>query len=865
MSIRDLSRYFRDKNILFPLVLVVINILLWYPALKFWFFLSWEQYYLVGICGAKFNFICMMQSHGILYLINYKLFGWNATGWYLTAIILFTITVLLLYKLADLITKNTTIAFITAALFSANVAHNDVVNFGSFTGHYALIFASLLLGIFAYRRFSLAFESKKNVSAIFWYLLMLLSYSLGLFVREAALVFPFWVLFFELFSKGFRLSGKYFFKLVKIFTPLGVFSIGYIFLRQKYGGSPNDLIDAMVQLRMALLAQGLYGQYVWRGVLAFGKFAGSHLIPYPIMNIIREFIGRFFYPPTVNSYFFSVAGIGYTALLVSLIWFYRKIKKTRNLLLFSFLWFLVPTIFFSFAFSIDDYALVQPYGLDTTRWRYFAFFGTVLFWITIFWQIYKDVIKKGKVSIKKIQYFFLGAALVIASVNFYYLRLEQKARYLSVYKPARDFYTSFFQNFKVLPKDYIFYLAQGSNPLGDYILEWYFTRQAYYPYLTEDRGREFGAGYMGMLLERFLNGSANFNSTFFLDYDVSKGVINRTEEARKVILNQREYAYPLKKKVETLSKQELAKKGEHQVDITLDPKLHVEIPYKFEVSMRARRLSGSSSVDYTPIQKAFLETYARNRINYLEIVEVTVCATAPAGSQGKPATHLVKEHLVDGNINSRSLWAADCRPAWIVLDLGRVKRIGAIGFNGIDVGPYLPSDYTIFVSMDNKEWEKVVTVDRNELPQRIDKFPKVATARYVKFEVGQTSQGGMATISEIEVFDEASLPVLEFYGNDLSKLIEDSRNFGQGYMRFSWETDPDNDPPGKELVNKSTYVPIKLDGFEHRYVVEPNEGEFYSSGGQFLKRFITSLHLDFVGPPSSIEVTSVRAIPKFPI
>ncbi len=862
MSRCDIFKKLKEKKFAFPFVLIVLNALLWYPALKFWFFLGWEQSYLIGICGGKFNFICMMQSHGILYLINYKLFGWNATGWYLTAIILFTTSVLLLYKLVDLIAKNKTIAFITAVLFSANVAHNDIVNWGSFTGHYALIFVSLLLGIFAYRQFSFALESKKKARTVFWYLLMLLAYSFGLFIREVALVFPFWILFFELLSKGFRFSGKYFIKLIKIFAPLGVFSLGFLLLRLEYGGSPHDLIDAMVQLRMALLAQGLYGEYIWRGILAFGKFAASHLIPYPLMNIVREFVAGIFSPQIVRYYFFSVAGIAYTVLLIFLIWVFRKVKTTRNLLLFSFLWFVIPTVFYSFAFSIDDYALVQPYGLDTTRWRYFAFFGTVLFWVTVFWKLYNDFSKTGRNARKKARQIVFLAIALVTSVNFYFLRIEQKERYLTVYKPAREFYTSFLRTFKTLPKDYVFYLTQGSSPLGDYIFEWYFIRQAYYPYLTEDRGREFGAGYFGMLLERFLDGTANIYSTYFLDYNYDKGVIVRTEEAKNVIFGQRSYTYSVNKSVNTSSVEDLEEKDGHQIDIDLNPGIHVETPYVYEITVNTTPFLGRTLEDYSASKIAALRNYTTDRLDFLKNVKVSVCATAPAGSQGKPATHLVKKHITDGNISSRSLWIADCRPAWVILDLGKTKRVGAIAFNSLSIGPHLGTDYLISLSNDGETWTDVISVEQNDKAQRIDKLPEVVGARYVKFTVMQTSEGGMATFAELQVLDETSLPVLEFYGDDFEKLIKESRNFGSAYMRFSWQTDPDNDPPGQELVNKSTFIPVATSGYR-TYTIEPNEGEFYSGGGQFLKRLVTSIHLDFVGEPANIKVLSVKAVPKF--
>ena len=60
-------------------------------------------------------------------------------------------------------------------------------------------------------------------------------------------------------------------------------------------------------------------------------------------------------------------------------------------------------------------------------------------------------------------------------------------------------------------------------------------------------------------------------------------------------------------------------------------------------------------------------------------------------------------------------------------------------------------------------------------------------------------------------------------------------------------------------------MPYNIDGIRTSYTFEPNEGEYFSATGQFLSRYITDLHLDFSGLPSSITIHEVRILPKYKI
>ena len=96
---------------MFIFILIFSNLLVWYPVLNFWFFQGWEATWLLGNCGYNFSPICIMQGHSLLYFIDYKVFGWNPWGWYLTSLILHIVVTILIYFFIKRITKNNLFAF----------------------------------------------------------------------------------------------------------------------------------------------------------------------------------------------------------------------------------------------------------------------------------------------------------------------------------------------------------------------------------------------------------------------------------------------------------------------------------------------------------------------------------------------------------------------------------------------------------------------------------------------------------------------------------------------------------------------------------------------------------------------------------
>jgi hypothetical protein len=863
---------------LFPyLFLIILNAFAWYPVLNFWFFRAWEQSWLIGVCGYNFTIVCLMRGHGFLYLVNYLLFGWNPTGWYLTAIILHTIAVLLIFRFTNFLVHNRVFAFIVALLFSISIAHNDVVNWGSFEGLYALMMIVFLSGIFCYLRF----KKEKTNKRYIWYFLTIMIFLFGLFVRESAILLPIFLVLTEMFllfntggidknvakkTKQQKTQAKndidilytYVRSYLPAMVPFFLLIIVYLLFRSWYGGAPHDQVDAMVQLRGALITQGKYGEYIWRGLLALGKFAAVHIIPYPLANIVRDKLFAHFPDQSINLYLFPLVGFAYMLVQIVLIGIFWKKRTVRNILLFSFAWFVIPTIFFSFAFSITDYMLAGAYQWDSSRWRYFALFGTLVFWVTVCYTVYELVIQKRLISRIAAMRIGLSLVAIYAAINFGLLRTIQNEMYFTTFKPPREFYTTFLKEFKTLPKEYIFYTYPFASPLNDFMSEWYYLRKTYYSYLSAERGREFSEGQLSMVLERFKNHTADPEKTFYLDYNPRDGLLNNTSVVRKILASQKEDLYSIDTSVTSLPFASLQKMKKHQIDIALKNPIHVETPYEYEVT-----LSGTPSNIQENDER--LSSYARDREDFLKNMRVNVCKTAPVGSAGTAADYLLPKHMIDGNFGRRSLWVADCKPAWLLLDLSAEKKIGGIAFYTGDNATNIPFDYSIETSTDAHTWRQAANIKGNTSIQRIHLFENAISARYIRITVTQTTEGQMTMLDEVEPINENDVSLAREYRDDFRKLVHNSYDYGTGIMRFFWETEPNNWQPEETIDKNSFYVPFTLDGSQQTVLIEPNENEYYSTSEQFLKRMITKLHVDFTGQPGEIYVESVKVKPKYSV
>lgn len=403
-----------DKKNVF--LILTVGVLAWFPTLNFWFFKAYEATWLMSV--TPHTFFNLLKGHAFLYFLDLKLFGWNPVGWYATGIILHLIAAVLFYVFIKNLTKNYIIAFISSLIFVASSAYIDVVAWGSFNSYYPLLLSLMLISLYLFNQF--LFKKK-----IWQYAGSMLFLFLGFFVRETGLVLVPLLTIFDLTqtfvypSRKKQSHREILLELKKIIlrqVPVYLIFIAFYFLRSWYGGVAGDHVDSLVKWRIRLIEDGLYLQLLWAMILTSGKLIAPQIIPYPVLNFVREGFLTIVSKQAIGVYFFSFIGLIFYGVLGLLTFNLRKNRQIFSFLVFFLSWIGVFSLFVSLAVPSDTASLLDKYDWILMRYRYFAYAGTAGVFGIIIYLIFEKMKKRLK-NPKKIARFVV-VLFVVANVAF---------------------------------------------------------------------------------------------------------------------------------------------------------------------------------------------------------------------------------------------------------------------------------------------------------------------------------------------------------------------------------------------------------------------------------------------------------------
>lgn len=826
-------------NIKYLVAIIIVGALAWYQTLSFWFFKAYEATWLSGI--APYNIVNLIKAHAFLYFLDWKLFGWNPWGWYATSLVFHLLASILLFSFIFLISKNKILSFISSLIFVANTSYNDVLTWGSFNSYYPLLLIWMLSLLITFIKY-------KETGKLYFLTLSVAFAVLGFFTRETGIIIvPLLTTYDLIFSKNLK-EKKNILNILKRQAPFYFALIGFFIIRSFYGGTIGDTADSNVKLQMKFVQDGLYVEYAKTAFLTFGKLIPPQLIPYPILNFSREYLSRFVYFEFINTYYFSILGLilfaGFWAIWLKL----RKSKEYAKIFLFFLVWLGTFSLFVSLVIPHTPEVLARAYEYNTMRYRYFAFIGTSILlasFLTIFFK------KRSKIIMFLI-------VLVVIIVNLLMIwRIEQKV-YAFAYKPQKEFYTAFKNYFPTLPKESVFYIYPHASGLGDYLLEWYLIKEQSYPNLV---GQPFSVeSQMIAVMDKIKKGKIKLSHVFFLDYDQKLGLLDKTSYVKNVLRSQKDYQINISNPKENYFTGEL--KGPP-----------VELPYDLLMSLFFRHKDKFIGSQPDSSRLRALVDYSVERDGYLNSVSISTAYTASQRA-GEPFFHTLPSHLIDGNIGSRSRWIADSWRPWVQVDLGKKEEIIGVVWGSQD-GTRSPATYSFFASEDGKTWNKIKSVKNFNKAKSIDIFDKPIMARFIKMEIYTTSGGDFVLLDEFEVLNSNVNKILEFY-KDREELLNDVFNIFNfvanqedlDYMRdkgltthwarLAWETDTTTSIQNYQFL----YFPYRIDASNQKIVLELPEMEIYSGAGEFFKKHITSISLDFGTIPFIINVGSLRLVPR---
>lgn len=839
-----------SKNAKCLALIVAVGVLAWYQVLGFWFFKGYEALWLMG--NYPHNLVNLLRGHSFLYYLDWKVFGWNPWGWYLTSLSLHIVASIILFYLVLTLTKHRILSFVAALIFVANTTYNDVLTWGSFNSYYPLILVWILLALLTFYKF-------KETNRFFFLGASIIFSLLAFFTRETGIIVVPLITFFDVLFSGSLKNKKTLIVICRRQVPFYIALIAFFIIRSWYGGMPGDSADENVKLQMRLVQDGLYLEYAKASFLTFGKLLPPLIIPYPFLNFIRDVVSRFVYFEFVNVYFFPILGWIFYVGFGLIIYLLRKNKEYFRFLLFFWFWIGIFSLFVSLAIPNTHGVLVRAYEYSTMRYRYFAFVGTsVLFGILMVIAYTKLA---SYMSAKNARLIITHIVLGVIILNLVLIWGIEQEIYKLYYKPAKEFYSKLHSSYPTLPKKTTFYLYPHAVGLGDYFGEWFLTKDTSYPSLVGEPFRI--ESQMVAVLDKINKGKMHLSDVLFFDYDMQRGLIDRTQDARNLIANQKEYVVPITQIKDNLYSTKIFKGPE------------VEFPYILEVQIDfiTKNLFVGKRPDSSRFQA--LVDYNVGRIRYLNTVTIDT-ATTMSQRVGEPFFFVLPHNLIDGNTGHRSSWIADSWTPWVQVDLGKTMEIIAVSWGSQNGLSRVPATYSILVSKDKKTWEKVKEVKNNTKSTSIDVFDKPVAARYVKMETHTTSGGDFVLLDEFDVIGTTAKEILNFY-QDRDGLLRDSRDIFQFvsssqdieyaqakgltsyWGKLSWET---NIALPAEYNTQYVYFPYTIDNSNKKILIQIPEGEIFSVSGFFLNKYITSITLDFGITPFILRVDSVQLLPK---
>ncbi len=854
-----INRLEEKKSFCF-LILSVIILIAFYKVLNYPFNANREIGWIIQLTGRDFSFISLMKSHGFISYINYLLFGINPSGWYLTGIIIHILATYLIFIFASAVLESRKTGFVVSLLFSISTAWHDAVTIGSAYSMYPAQLFLFLGFLFFYRKFRLY----KN---IYFYVISLLIYFVIIPVRDSGIFF---ILIFFIYDVSYHLQ-KELFTLIKNlivqrskrthfrkniillsgkvlqwilpWIPFVLITVFFIFLRQWYGGSPYDFNDHRARLTLKLLSEKDYFTYFRYGILGFFYYLPTHIIPYPLLNVLRDVLMTFSQNSFFTAYLVPFLGFIYYLILVLITLKSRK-KNYFHHLLFGLSFLTISTLFYSFAITLTESDFSQSFGYDEHRWRYVPFFGSVFF-LTVFFShvLGKRYLGKKYVSVFLIFYLVFNTVLLwqIEDQKFNDVLIQEKL-FNSTIKRIFPSYAS----------ENIIYFFPVSYQLRDYLEEWHNLWKDFYPNLLNPP-ENWAYEEFSKVLAKIKKSEIKLTDIYFIDFDTEKGVIDYTKKVRELIPKQH-----------TLNVESISKNYIFQTNGILP----VEFPYTATITLKVNLGQAKGKGIEAKKFDALLKYMKSHKIVH-DAIQVDVCNTSGKRVMYDP------NHLIDGNLGTRSVWHADCGPDWFIIDLGSVYPVSGFILGGLTDDTLNPSNYYYEISRDGRKWEKVFRVENNKKWEMMDRWPMVYNARFIRVTVLTTQRGGFVQLNEAEPVLETASDVFSIW-KTRSKLMDDFYHVIENangeqilaiqqvedsyiMLRFFWQTNLTGVPE----ETTSFYFPVKLDDQYHTYTLPIYESEAFSWHGHFLKRKIEHIGIDINKFPGDINIESIQLKPLY--
>jgi hypothetical protein len=204
----------------------------------------WDDYIFLMSCSDKntsglFSTSSLRILGGLIFCLNYKLYGLDHTGYTITSIVVHIVNIMLVFLALNTITNDKKLSLLTAAIYASMSVYCDtIISKASLLTATNLTFYCLILILYV--------KGKQNRH--FYYLSIALFF-LAIFNKEEIASIPFIILFMELL---FFAKFNEFWKIIKNICPYAVIIVAYIgtsIALSHFGIMPQEQFETLSKFR----------------------------------------------------------------------------------------------------------------------------------------------------------------------------------------------------------------------------------------------------------------------------------------------------------------------------------------------------------------------------------------------------------------------------------------------------------------------------------------------------------------------------------------------------------------------------------------------------------------------------------------
>lgn len=324
----------------------------------------------------------------VSYSIDYSLWGLNPIGYHIVNILFHIVSAAILFIIVNKLFNKTTIAWWASILFLIHPVQTEAVSYISGRADLLIVFF-LLLSFYFFLLFHKSANHKKRTT---FFTLSLFSFSIALFSKETAFIFPGILLLYHI-TFNEKINTTQIKQAFITATPFIFMSGAYLILRLmvlNFSGTFSSAGENIFQRTLVFIK--LLPEYWWILIAPMG-------LHYRVVRNIDASVGDL-------AVIFSLAII--ISVIFSIIWF----KKYRKILLFGFGWFFLSI------FPASN-TIVPINFLIGERWLYLSAIG--LFISTAF---FLDVLLQKFSKSEEVR-FFIMSLLIIYSAFFIVIGIDR--------------------------------------------------------------------------------------------------------------------------------------------------------------------------------------------------------------------------------------------------------------------------------------------------------------------------------------------------------------------------------------------------------------------------------------------------------